>query len=125
VAGRVENVLPRAGLSNALVVEVAFQHYVQGRTLGQVSESLGINYSTLLESLKRVGNYLNPVLERLKMDYRKDSVRHADDTGWRTDGAGGYSWYFGSLRTSLHLFRQTRSASIPKEVLGVEQLAGV
>ena len=125
VSGQVENVLPRAGLSNGLVVEVAFQHYVQGRTLGQLAESLGINYSTLLESLKRVGNYLNPVLERLKADYRKDSVRHADETGWRTDGAGGYSWYFGSLRTSLHLFRQTRSATVVKEVLGLEELGGV
>ena len=125
ISGQVENVLPRAGLSNGLVVEVAFQHYVQGRTLGQLAESLGINYSTLLESLKRVGKYLHPVLERLKMDYRKDSVRHADETGWRTDGAGGYSWYFGSLTTSLHLFRQTRSASVVKEVPGVEKLGGV
>ena len=125
VSGQVENVLPRAGLSNGLVVEVAFQHYVQGRTLGQLAESLGINYSTLLESLKRVGKYLHPVLERLKEDYRKDSVRHADETSWRTDGAGGYSWYFGSVWTSLHLFRSTRSASVVKEVLGIEKLGGV
>lgn len=125
VSGKVENVLPRAGLSNALVVEVAFQHYVQGRTLGQMAESLGINYSTLLESLKRVGKHLSPSLERLTSDYRKDSVRHADETGWRTDGAGGYSWYFGSQRTSLHLFRATRSATVVKEVLGSEQLEGV
>ncbi len=125
VAGKVENVLPRASLSNALVVEVAFQHYVNGRTLGQMAESLGINYSTLLESLKRVGKHLSPLLDRLKSDYRKDLVRHADETGWRTDGAGGYSWYFGSARTSLHLFRSTRSAKIVKEVLGSEQLEGV
>ncbi len=125
VAGQVANVLPRASLSNGLVVEAAFQHYVQGRTLGQMAESLGINYSTLLESLKRVGQHLSGVLERLKSDYRQDSVRHADETGWRTDGAGGYSWYFGSERTSLHLFRQTRSAKVVKEVLGSEKLEGV
>lgn len=125
VSGKVENVLPRAGLSNGLVVEVAFQHYVQGRTLGQLAESLGINYSTLPGSLKRVGKYLQPVLERLKEDYRKDAVRHADETGWRTDGAGGYSWYFGSFKTSLHLFRSTRSASVVKEVPGTEKLGGV
>lgn len=125
VAGKVENVLPRASLSNGLVVEVAFQHYVNGRTLGQLSESLGINYSTLLESLKRVGQHLSGALERLKSDYQKDLVRHADETGWRTDGAGGYSWYFGSARTSLHLFRQTRSGKVAKEVLGSEPLEGV
>lgn len=125
VAGKVSGVLPRASLSNQLVVEVAFQHYVQGRTLGQLAESLGINYSTLLESLKRVAKPLAPALERLKADYRKDLVRHADETSWRTDGAGGYSWYFGSPRTSLHLFRQTRSSSVPKEVLGSDRLDGV
>lgn len=125
VAGKVENVLPRAGLSNGLVVEVAFQHYVQGRTLGQMAESLGINYSTLLESLKGVGKHLGSSLERLTNDYRKDLVRHADETGWRTDGAGGYSWYFGSQRTSLHLFRATRSGTVVKEILGNEPLEGV
>ncbi len=46
-------------------------------------------------------------------------------TGWRTDGGNGYSWYFGSKEVSLFLFRATRSASIPKEVLGKEPLAGV
>lgn len=125
VAGKVENALPRASLSNKLVVEVAEQHYVLGRTLGQIAERFGINYSTLSETLKRVGKVLAPVLERLKADYRKSLVRHADETGWRTDGAGGYSWYFGSKEVSLHLFRETRSASVVKEVFGTEPLPGV
>ena len=125
VAGRVANTLPRAALSNDLVVEVAEQHYVLGRTLGQIAERFGINYSTLFESLKRIGKKLEPSLERLKADYRASVVRHADETGWRTDGAGGYSWYFGSKEVSLHLFRETRSASVAKEVFGTEQLPGV
>lgn len=125
VVGRLANALPRALLSNQLVVEVAEQHYVLGRTLGQIADRLSINYSTLSESLKRIGKNLEPSLERLKSDYRRAAVRHADETGWRTDGASGYSWYFGSQEVSLHLFRETRSASVVKEVFGSEQLSGV
>jgi transposase-like protein len=125
VSGKVKNAFPRVSLSNELVVEVAEQHYVLGRTLGQIAERLAVNDATLLESLKRIGKVFEPSLERLKNDYRNSEVRHADETGWRTDGAGGYSWYFGSKNVSLHLFRETRGMSVVSEVLGKEQLTGV
>lgn len=125
VSGEVENALPRMSLSNSLVVEVAEQHYVLGRTLGQIAERLVINYSTLADSLKRIGKMLEPSLEKLKKDYRHSEVRHADETAWRTDGANGYSWYFGSQQVSLHLFRETRSASVVREVFGTEAAGGV
>ena len=125
VSGRAHNALTRVALSNELVVEVAEQHYVLGRTLGQIAERFGINYSTLSDSLKRVGKLLELSLERLKTDYRQSLVRHADETGWRTDGGNGYSWYFGGENVSLHLFRATRSASVVREVLGTAELGGV
>ncbi|MBA3784579.1 MAG: IS66 family transposase [Acidobacteria bacterium] len=125
VSGRARNALARVALSNELVVEVAEQHYVLGRTLGQIAERFGINYSTLADSLKRVGKLIEPALERLKTDYRQSLVRHADETSWRTDGGNGYSWYFGSQTVSLHLFRETRSASVVREVLGTAELNGV
>jgi transposase len=125
VAGKVAEAMPHAKLTNELVVEVAEQHYVLGRTLGQLSERFAINYSTLAEALKRVGNLLEPCLEKLKAEYRQAAVRHADETGWRTDGGNGYSWYFGSSAVSLYLFRTTRSNKVPLEVLGKERLSGV
>lgn len=125
VAGKVMNAMPGAKLSNELVAEVAEQHDVLERSLGQIAERFGVNYSTLFESLKRVGKQLEPCLENLKIKYRAAAVKHADETGWRTDGAGGYSWYFGSKEVSLYLFRETRSSSVPKEVFGTEQLNGV
>ncbi len=124
-AGKVANAMANAKLSNDLIVEVGEQHYVLGRTLGQISERFEVNYATLSEALKRVGKYLEPGLERLKTDYRKAEIRHADETTWRTDGSGGYSWYFGSEDVSLHLFRATRSASVVREVMGTHQLNGV
>lgn len=125
LSGKVKNAFAGASLSNELLIEIAEQHYVLGRTLGQISERFGVNDATVLSNLKRVGNYVKPCLEKLKTDYREAEVRHADETSWRTDGAGGWSWYFGSKDVSLHLFRATRSASVVREVLGTEPLTGV
>lgn len=125
VTGKLRNAMPNAKLSNELVAEVAEQHYVLGRSLGQIAERLAVNYSTLSDSLKRIGKQLEPCLEQLKSDYRRAFVRHADETSWRTDGGSGYSWYFGSREVSLYLFRETRSASVPKEVFGTLPLGGV
>lgn len=124
-SGKVAGALPRASLSNALVVEIAEQHYVLGRSIGQIAERFAINDATVLETLKRVGKLLQPTLEKLKADYRQARVRHADETTWRTDGASGWSWYFGSERVSLHLFRNTRGKAVVKEVFGTDALSGV
>jgi transposase len=125
LSAKVIDAFPKAQLSNSLLVEVAQQHYVLGRTLGQISEKLSVNYSTRGDSLKRVGKLLEPCLEKLKVLYRQSQVRHADETSWRCDGGNGYSWYFGNKDVSLHLFRQTRSGSVAREVLGKEKLEGV
>jgi transposase len=125
LSGKVENAFAGSSLSNELIVEIAEQHYVLGRTLGQISERFGLNDATVLSNLKLVGSYVKPCLEKLKTDYRQAEIRHADETSWRTDGGNGWSWYFGSKDVSLHLFRATRSASVVREVLGTQQLTGV
>ncbi len=125
ISGKVANAFERVSLSNELVVEVAEQHYLLGRSLGQISERFKLSEATVCASLKRIGKKIKPNLERLTEIYRKSLVRHADETGWRTNGGNGYAWYFGSLEVSLYLFRQTRSASVVEEVFGKEQLGGV
>ena len=57
--------------------------------------------------------------------YRLASVRHADETSWRTDGRSGYAWLFCTPDLSIFMFRQTRSASVPREVFGNLPLPGV
>jgi hypothetical protein len=64
------------------------------------------------------------VLPHLVAEYRAAPVRHADETGWRTDGHSGYAWLFCTPTLSLFLFRATRAAIVPQEVLGNEPLAG-
>jgi hypothetical protein len=125
VSAQVPGVLPQALLSNRLIVGLAWQHYVEGRTLGRLAESWAVNYGTLCGALQRVGKLLEPCLVPLRAAYRQALVRHADETRWRTDGVNGYSWYFGSAQVSLFLYRATRSSAVVREVFGTQPLPGV
>jgi transposase len=102
-------VLPRALLSNRLLAHVAVQHYIYGVTLGQLDNQLDIGYGTLMGALHQLARLLEPACEQLVQDYRQAPVKHADETGWRTDGHNGYAWLFCTETVSIFRFRQTRS----------------
>lgn len=125
VSARAPGVLPRHLLGNRLLAHVAVQHYVFGVTLGQLENQLGVGYGTLVSALHGLARRFEPVLERLARDYRRAPVKHADETGWRTDGHNGYAWLFCTETISLFRFRGSRSAQIAQQVLGVRRLAGV
>ncbi len=113
-------VLPRALLSNRLLAHVAVQHYVYGVTLGQLENQLDVGYGTLMGALHQVARLLEPACEQLVQDYRKALVKHADETGWRTDGHNGYAWLFCTETISLFRFRQTRSGQVALQVFGAQ-----
>jgi len=118
-------VLSRALLSNRLLAHVAVQHYVYGVTLGQLESQLDVGYGTLMGALHHLARLLEPACEPLVQDYRQAPVKHADETGWRTDGHNGYAWLFCTETISIFRFRQTRSGQIALEVLGAKRLRGV
>jgi transposase len=125
VAARAPGVLPRHLLGNRLLAHVAVQHYVYGVTLGQLESQLRVGYGTLMGALHLWAGRFEPVIERLERDYRRAPVRHADETGWRTDGRNGYAWLFCTEAISLFRFRGSRSAQIAQQVLGTRRLGGV
>lgn len=122
---QVPGVLPQTLLSNRFIVGLAWQHYVEGRTLGRIAESWQVNYGTLCGALQHVGKLLEPCLVSLQEAYRQPLVRQANETRWRTDGVNGYSWYFGSAQVRLPLYRATRSSVVVREILGTKPLPGV
>jgi transposase len=125
VEARAPGVLPKALVGNQRLTQVAFWHYRDGIPLGRLSEQTQIGLGTLIQGLHRLARLLQPAVARLVEQYRRAPVRHADETSWRTDGHSGYAWLFATPQLSLFLFRSTRSASVPKEVLGDQPLAGV
>jgi hypothetical protein len=65
------------------------------------------------------------VPEKLIEVYRRSPVKHADETGWRTEGKNGYVWLFATDRLSIFQFHKTRSSQVPKALFGSKKLPGV
>ena len=122
---RAPSVLPKSLYGNQLLTHIAVQHYVYGVPLGRLEAQTAIGYGSLIESLHRLGRLVSAVPPRLREEYRSAPVKHADETGWRTDGKNGYAWLFATDTLSLFRFRQTRSATVPQEVFGDKPLPGV
>jgi len=118
-------VLPKHLFGNQLLTTSTLMHYLHGIPLGRVCEQLRVNPGSLVESFHRLAHLFEPVLSKLIQQYRQSPVKHADETGWRTNGKNGYVWLFATDQISLFLFRKSRSAKIPQMTLGQESLPGV
>lgn len=125
VRPRLSSVLPKSLYGNQLVAQAAVMHYYHGVPMGRITEMIGINLGSLVNLFHRLAGYFAPIIEILKEQYRGAMVKHADETGWRTDGQNGYGWLFCTVKISLFCFEHTRSASVPKKIFGDKKLPGV
>jgi transposase len=114
----VPGVLPRSNLSNALAGQVLKWHYQDGITAGCIGRQLGIGGGALFGKFHELARILEPARDKLLEQYRSSPVKHADETGWRNDGANGYTWFFGASGISLFECRDTRAGRVAAEVFG-------
>lgn len=122
---RPTGVFAKGLFGNRLLTHLAVEHYLHGVTLGRLSTYLGITQGSLWAALHQLARRLASVPQRLLLEYRRAPVKHADETGWRTDGHNGYAWLFCTALISLFRFRQSRSASVAQEVFGTKRLRGI
>ncbi|MGI0013521.1 MAG: IS66 family transposase [Nitrososphaera sp.] len=125
IQAQAPGILPKSLYGNQLITQTVFWHYLHGIPIGRVCEQAGIGLGTVIEIFHRMATMFRGVVPKLIEEYRQSPVRHADETGWRTDGRSGYAWLFSTPSLSIFLFRSTRSSSVPKEVLGQKTLSGV
>ena len=125
LSGRATGVLPGRLYGNGLVSQAAVMHYVHGIPMGTIEEMLGLPRCSLIDTFHGLAKLFRPILPLLMEEFRNAPVKHADETPWRTEGQSGYAWIFRSDTVTLFLFRHTRSATVPLEVLGKEKLPGV
>lgn len=118
-------VLPKSLYGNRLTAQLAVMHYFHGIPMGRISEMTGINVGSVIEVYHRLFRLFSGTMDALVGEYRRASVRHADETSWRNDGQSGYAWLFCTLALSVFLFKNTRAASVPKGIFGEEPLPGV
>jgi transposase len=97
------------------------------RMMGQLMwELFGLRVSdgevvNLLDGVKGAGE---PELEGLREQVRNAPAVCGDETGWRQDGDNGYLWGFFTEGARYFEYRKSRSAQVPKEILG-EDFGGV
>jgi len=122
--GEVPGVLPRSLYSNRLMATATTMHYLHGIPLGRVCEQVGVGDGSLMDIFHRMGRLFEGIVPKLIQEYRQAPVKHADETGWRTDGKNGYAWLFATSKISIFLFKKTRSSSVPRALFGDERLPG-
>jgi transposase len=111
--------------SNRFISHVATEHYTRFLPLGQISDRLNVGVGSLVGIMHSLKKTLEEVPNRLIEEYRKEEIRHADESTWRIKGKNGYVWFFGTEKIAIFRIRRTRSSSVVKEVLGDEMLIGV
>ena len=120
-------ILPKFKYGNNLIANAVSMHYLEGVPIKRIVEIFGngVSSSGLIKTFHFLADKFEPVYKQLKIDYRAEEVKHADETGWRTDGNNGYSWLFNSNNISLFRFEKTRSSEIVRDTLGEDQIPGV
>jgi len=116
--GTVPGVLPRSNISNAMLAQAVKWHYHDGLTAGCVSRQLGLGEGTLWGRFHALARILEPAHRKLLEHYRAGAVKHADETGWRNDGANGYAWGFCTPNTLLFECRDTRAGRVAQDIFG-------
>ena len=89
----------------------AIQWYL--KTIHQLSLSLG----AIVEAIHQAARQAQPAVDRMLERIRASPVVHADETGWREDGANGYVWTF-STPTERYFLRRGRNKEVVDEALG-------
>jgi transposase len=121
------NCFQRALYGNRLLAQASVMHYLHGIPIGKVLEILGpeVTEGGIIQAFHRIGLICHLARTPLIQEFRSSYLKQADETGWRTDGCGGYAWAFITPRVTLLEFRNTRSSQVPNEIFGCARVKGV
>jgi transposase len=117
-------VLPKSLYGNQFIADAVEMHYLHGVPMGRICEHLGIGSGSLAKLFRSCADLFRGIPELLVQEYRNAEVKHADETGWRTDGKNGYVWLFATNNLSIFQFGKTRSSKVPQAVFGTDPLTG-
>ena len=117
-------VLPRSLYGNQFIADAVEMHYLHGMPMGRICEYLDVGPGSLVKLFRRCADLFGGMTDKLVEDYREAPVKHADETGWRTDGKNGYVWLFATPDLSVFQFGKSRSGKVPQAVFGKARLSG-
>jgi transposase len=86
---RAPAVLPKSLYGNQLIATATTRHSLHGLPRGRVGEQTGLGPGSLVEICPRLARLCAGIPDHLLAEYRQAPVKHADETGWRTNGHHG------------------------------------
>jgi transposase len=124
ITAQAPGVLPKSLFGNKLIADSVVMHYVHGLPIGRISQHLQVGAGSIADLFRRCADLFEQVPDRLIDQYRQAPVKHADETGWRTDGKNGYAWLFATPDLSIFQFGKGRSSEVAHAVFGKDPLPG-
>ena len=118
----IPDTLPKAKYSNQAVAMMAQEIYFHQTPIGVAARRFGINKGTYIGIMHRVAGYLQPLYLHFLEEVKGCKFIHADETSWGMDGKRGYVWLLANDIFKIFLFRDTRSAQVPLEIFGNNDL---
>ncbi|HET8683405.1 MAG TPA: IS66 family transposase [Micromonosporaceae bacterium] len=106
-------------LATAAVLRVAHR-LPFGQVVRVLSDLPGLSVSggAVARQLQRLGRWLDPYYERVKLAVRASPQVNGDETGWRTAGRNGYLWAVTDPRHTLYHVDESRSGEVIEGLLG-------
>lgn len=106
------------------LIWILIQKYRLRLPLEAISASLEIQYNlslgvgTIQNILHKLKKKLGSKYQELIEEIRQNKIKHADETGWRTDGENAWCWMFSSPKSILYMIEETRGKGVPQKILG-------
>ena len=107
----------------AVLREEARLPFATIRGLLQTLHGLELSVGALVGAVARVAQQAAPLVAAIRADIRASPVVHADETGWRQNGANGYVWTF-ATPSGRYFVRGTREKAVLEAAVG-DAFAGV
>ena len=117
-------------LSISTMAMIASLHEVTRLPLGQIQwlldsfYQLKLSLGEIVRVLQVVGQRAAGTVASLLEELRQSPLVHADETGWRENGANGYLWSFSNEKLHYLVRRHSRASEVVRGVLG-EAFSGV
>jgi transposase len=122
--------MPKSTLGHRTVATTAWLHYGLGVTIDQIVSILGHHLNTKLSAgglvamWHRLARDLTPWYEQIGEQAKTSAHLHADETGWRVDGATHWLWCFTNPRCCYYMIDPSRG-SPALEKFFTDSFAGV
>ena len=116
--------LPHGQLGLNALATAAVLRVVHRLPFGQVVAvlknlpGLRVSGGGVAKQLQRLGEWLDPYYERVKLALRASARVNGDETGWRTDGRNGYLWAVTDPGHTLYHVDKRRSGEVIEGLLG-------